>query len=107
MDGNAGKRRGLFGVCEPGRIQSPHSTAVAPPERAGRERAGEHKPARGKGGRKGDALLDESKQGTAGSADEAIQGGEAARDFSWAEASVWTKRMLSALVKSKAANGTH
>jgi RNA-directed DNA polymerase len=84
-------------VCEPGRIQSPHSTAAAP-ERASRERAGEHKPARGKGGRKGDALLDESKQRTAGSADEATQGGEAARDFSWAEASVWTERMLSALV---------
>ncbi len=40
----------------------------------------------------------EPKQQTAGSADEATQGGEAARDFSWAEASVWTKRMLSALV---------
>ena len=85
-------------MCEPSRSQSPHSTAVAPPERVGRERAGEHKPARGKGGRKGDAPLDESKQRTAGSADEATQGGEAARDFSWAEASVWTKRMLSALV---------
>jgi len=42
--------------------------------------------------------LTEPKQQTAGSADEATQGGEAARDFSWAEASVWTKRMLSALV---------
>ena len=38
-----------------------------------------------------------SEQQNAGSADEATQGGEAARDFSWAEASVWTKRMLSAL----------
>jgi RNA-directed DNA polymerase len=42
--------------------------------------------------------MTESKQITAGSADEATQGGEAARDFSWAEATVWTKRMLSALV---------
>ena len=34
---------------------------------------------------------------TVGSADEATQGGEAQRDFAWAEASVWTERMLSAL----------
>ena len=39
-----------------------------------------------------------SRQQNAGSADEAMQGGEVARDFSWAEASVWTERMLSALV---------
>ena len=39
-----------------------------------------------------------SRQQNAGSADEATQGGEAARDFSWVEASVWTERMLSALV---------
>jgi hypothetical protein len=97
-EGKAGKRRDLFGVCEPGRSQSLHSTAAAAPERAGGERTGEHKPARGKEGRKGDALLNETKQQTAGSADEATQGGEAARDFSWAEATVWTKRMLSALV---------
>src|SRR5271167_4715759 len=38
-----------------------------------------------------------SRQQNAGSADEATQGGEAQRDFSWAEASVWTERMLSAL----------
>jgi hypothetical protein len=36
------------------------------------------------------------KQHTARSANVAIQGGEA-RDFSWAEAVVWTERMLSAL----------
>ena len=42
--------------------------------------------------------MPETEQQNAGSADEATQGGEAARDFSWAEASVWTKRMLSALV---------
>ncbi len=40
-------------------------------------------------------------QQNAGSADEATQGGEAPRDFSWAEAAVWTKRMLSALVNSR------
>lgn len=38
-----------------------------------------------------------SRQQSAGSADEAKQGAEAQRDFSWAEASVWTQRMLSAL----------
>jgi len=97
-DGKADKRRDLLGVCEPGRSQSLHRTAAVALERADRERTGKHKPVRGKGGRKGDALLREPKQLTAGSADEATQGGEAARDFSWAEASVWTKRMLSALV---------
>jgi RNA-directed DNA polymerase len=39
-----------------------------------------------------------SRHQNAGSADEATQGGEVARDFSWVEASVWTERMLSALV---------
>jgi RNA-directed DNA polymerase len=38
-----------------------------------------------------------SRQQNAGSADEATQGGEAQRDFTWVEASVWTERMLSAL----------
>src|SRR5271166_5988266 len=38
-----------------------------------------------------------SGQQHAASAEEAIQGGEAPRDFAWAEVSVWTKRMLSAL----------
>src|ERR1700683_5575812 len=42
--------------------------------------------------------MPETEQQNAGSADEATEGGEAARDFSWAEATVWTKRMLSALV---------
>jgi RNA-directed DNA polymerase len=42
--------------------------------------------------------MPETEQQNAGSADVAMQGGEAARDFSWAEATVWTKRMLSALV---------
>jgi RNA-directed DNA polymerase len=38
-----------------------------------------------------------ARQQTAGSADEATQGGEAQRDFTWVEASIWTERMLSAL----------
>jgi RNA-directed DNA polymerase len=38
-----------------------------------------------------------SRQGNAVSADEATQGGEARRDFTWVEASIWTERMLSAL----------
>jgi RNA-directed DNA polymerase len=39
-----------------------------------------------------------SKQASAGSAIEATQGAEAAHDYAWAEASIWTERMLSALV---------
>src|SRR5271163_1227134 len=50
------------------------------------------------GGQEGGCAMPETEQQNAGSADEATQGGEAARDFSWVEASVWTKRMLSALV---------
>ena len=42
--------------------------------------------------------MPETEQQNAGSPDEATQGGEAARYFSWAEATVWTKRMPSALV---------
>jgi RNA-directed DNA polymerase len=38
-----------------------------------------------------------ARQQTAGSADEATQGGEAQRDFTGVEASIWTERMLSAL----------
>ena len=38
-----------------------------------------------------------SRQQTVGSAGEATQGGEAQRDFTWVEASIWTERMLSAL----------
>ena len=38
-----------------------------------------------------------SGQNNAASAEKAIQGGEAPCDFAWAEVSVWTKRMLSAL----------
>ena len=38
-----------------------------------------------------------SGQQNAASAEEAIQGGEAPRDFAWTEVSVWPKRMLSAL----------
>lgn len=49
------------------------------------------------GGQEGGCAVNGSKQQSAGSADEATQGAEARRDFSWAEASVWTQRMLSAL----------
>ena len=38
-----------------------------------------------------------SRQQNVGSAEEATQGGEAQRDFTWVEASIWTERMLSAL----------
>ncbi len=47
-----------------------------------------------------------SRQQTAGSADQATQGGEAQRDFAWVEASIWTERMLSALGKTLAAAWT-
>ncbi len=39
-----------------------------------------------------------SKQESAGSAVKATHGAEAAGDYAWAEASIWTERMLSALV---------
>jgi RNA-directed DNA polymerase len=39
-----------------------------------------------------------SKQESAGSAVRATQGAEAAHDYAWAEVSIWTERMLSALV---------
>jgi RNA-directed DNA polymerase len=38
-----------------------------------------------------------TRQARTGSADEATQGAEAKRDFAWAEASIWSPRMLSAL----------
>ena len=97
-EGKAGKRRDLFGVCEPGRSQNPHSTAAAAPERAAATGRESISPSEGRGVGRERREVSESKQKTAGSADEARQGGEAARDFSWVEASVWTERMLSALV---------
>jgi RNA-directed DNA polymerase len=39
-----------------------------------------------------------TRQESTGSADEATQGAEAKRDLAWAEASIWSERMLSALV---------
>jgi RNA-directed DNA polymerase len=62
-----------------------------------RERAGQHKPARGMAGQEGGGVQDRPKQQSAGSAAQATQGAEAAHRYSWAEASVWTERMLSAL----------
>lgn len=43
-------------------------------------------------------MTDASRQESAGSADKATQGAGAKRDLAWAEASIWTERMLSALV---------
>ena len=42
-------------------------------------------------------MKDMPKQQSAGSADKATQGAEAAHRYPWAEAEVWTERMLSAL----------
>ena len=66
------------------------------PEGTDRERTGQLKPVRGKVGGRGCAM-NGSRQTTVGSADEATQGGEAQRDFTWVEASIRTERMLSAL----------
>jgi hypothetical protein len=48
--------------------------------------------------------MPKTEQQNAGSADEATQGGEAARYFSCAEATVWTKRMPSAPVNPRRAS---
>ena len=42
-------------------------------------------------------MTDGSKQQSAGSAEVATQGAEAAGEFAWVEAAIWTERMLSAL----------
>ena len=42
--------------------------------------------------------MSEARQERPGSADEATQGTEARRERWWAEASIWTERMVSALV---------
>src|SRR6202043_1235170 len=97
--GTAGQRkqRGLAGVCEPSRSQSPHSTVASPP---GALEEGAAKPLRGKAGQEGGCVKIMPGQASAGSAAEAKQGAEtanASRNCSWVEAGVWTDRMLSAL----------
>ena len=67
------------------------------PEGTDRGRTGQHNPRAREGGQEGGCAMNGTRQQNAGSADEATQGGEAQRDFTWVEASVWTERMLSAL----------
>ena len=96
-----GRRSGLSGeTCrsgEAGRSQSLHITAAASSGGEGRVA----KPFRGKGGRKLDARGLEMEQRSPVSAS-AKQGADATggepRELRWAEASVWTDRMVSALV---------
>lgn len=85
------KRRDLPVSGETGRSQSPHSTAAAVVAR----RAGS-KPVLREGGQEGGCVKADREQESIVSAGAAKQGAEA-REWSWAEASVWTERMVSAL----------
>ena len=110
------KRRDLTCVCERARSQSPHSTDAARSKRSARGTASKTGPR--EGGQEGGYVTTGSEQESAESAGEATQGADAhsQRDWSWAEASIWTERMLSALVNgvvvsrrasgAMAANGT-
>jgi len=90
------KQRGLAGVCEPARSQSPHSTVAV---LQGALEEGAAKPVRGKAGQEGGCMTIMPGQSSAGSAEAAKQGAEtpARANWSWVEAGVWTERMLSAL----------
>ena len=88
------ERRGLVGVCEPARRQSPHITDAV---RSGLREDGEAKPVRGKAGQEGGGVKTMPEQRSTGSADEAKQGAETQRNWAGVEAGVWTERMLSAL----------
>lgn len=92
------KRRGLPCECGRGRSQSLHSTAAAKAVRG----AGSKTVPR-EGGQEGGCAMDEDRQETAPEVPEtAKQGAEIQRqnlpDLSWLEASIWTERMVSALV---------
>ena len=60
------KRRDLRDVCEPGRSQSPHSTAAVAPEGTDRERTGQQNPSEGR--RAGRWMRDERDEATEASA---------------------------------------
>jgi len=86
------KRRDLSGSGEPGRSQSPHSTAAMQVARGSESKAGPRE-----GGQEGGCEMTSTGQESTGSADAAKRGAEG-RDWSWVEAAVWTDRMVSALV---------
>ena len=89
------KRRDLSGVCEPGRSQSPHSTAVVGSKPIVKRPASKTGPR--EGGQEGADVTSGLKHQSIGIADKATTGAEAhARDprsTTWAKASVWTERM--------------
>lgn len=92
------KRRDLPRECGRGRSQSLHSTVAVKAVRG----AGS-KTAPREGGQEGGCAMDEDRQGTAPEVPEtAKQGAETqghkVPDLSWLEASIWTERMVSALV---------
>ena len=99
------KLRSLPGVCEPGRSQSPHSTAAvsqsSPAEDRGK--AGQHKPVPGKAGREGGCVTDRSRQHSTVSAVLAQQGAEASTTGgSWSRAAAWAwleRKRASALAR--------
>jgi RNA-directed DNA polymerase len=90
------KRRDLPGVCEPGRSQSPHSTAVVPSKGAVKS-PGSKTGSRERGQEGGDVKAMIGAQTAPTVPVTAKQGADVRRTYARAEASVWTERMLSAL----------
>ena len=87
-DGSAKEAARPVGECDPGRSQSPHSTAAVKVARGTASKTGPREV-----GQEGGCAMTGSEQESAGSAAKATQGAEAARDFSWVDALVWTERM--------------
>src|SRR5467141_566241 len=88
---NGTERPAALARCD--RSQSPHSTAAA---RAAR--SAESKAAPREGGQEGGCGKDRMRHERASGVPERATQGAEARDWSWVEASVWTDRMVSALV---------
>jgi hypothetical protein len=99
-DGETAEAERPDGSGEAARSQSPHSTDVA---RATRGTGSKTVPR--EGGQEGGCGRDRSMQAEApGVPQKATQGADAggsrSHDLSWAEASIWTERMVAALVNS-------
>ena len=88
------KRRDLPGECEPGRRQSPHSTDAVQAARG----PGSKNRAEGRGAGRWRREDRTEAQTAPGMPERATQGAEARCMIAGAEASVWTERMVSALV---------
>src|SRR2546421_10379515 len=88
---NGTERPAALARCD--RSQSPHSTAAA---RAAR--SAESKAAPREGGQEGGSGKDGMRHERASGVSERATQGAEARDWTWVEASVWTDRMVSALV---------